>query len=127
MPIKNERIMPGVYCNHWQGHVNADEVLEAFNNETQMAKDDNQIKRVSILDGSEMRTFPMNIAKLSKAVSPDVVATIIYNVPRVARTLGEIIGSLAKTSIEFHDDWDVAVARASELLQEHNTVSSPVK
>lgn len=122
MPIKNERIMPGVYCNRWQGHVTADEVLEAFNHETQMAEDDNLVKRVSILDGSDMKTFPLNIAKLRKAVSPNVVATLIYNVPRAARTLGEIIGSLAKTSIEFHDDWDTVVSRSSELLKEHTVI-----
>ncbi len=119
MPIVNERIKSGIYCNRWQGHVTADEVLIAFNAEIELAREDNRVKRVSILDGSDIKTFPLNIAKLSKAVSPDVVATIVYNVSGTARTVGEIIGTVAKTSIEFHDDWDTVVQRAGELLAEH--------
>jgi len=122
MPIKTERIALGIYCNTWQGHVTADEAVRAFNLETKLMEADGQTKRVSIIHGEEIRTFPMNVMKLSKIVSSDVVATIVHKVPRTARTVGEIIGSIAKTNVEFEDDWDKAVAKAQELLKEHSQV-----
>ena len=118
MPIISERVAPGIYRNRWQGHVTADEVLEAFEREIQMAEEDEIRKRVSIIDGEEIRTFPMNVMKLSKIVSPDVLATLVYKVPNTARTIGELIGSLAKTPIEFFDNWEKTVERASEIIKE---------
>lgn len=123
MSIKTERLDTGIYCNHWQGHVSVDDVLAAFERQKQLASEDQIEHYVVIIDGSDIRTVPLNLAKLRKTVSGKEAGILVYNAPKIGQTLGDIIGTMTNLPFEFHgDDWDAVVTRAQELLKAKNEI-----
>lgn len=122
MPIRTERITPGIYCHHWEGHISTDEVVRSFELEKKLADVDHCAKYIVILDGSEVRTFPFNLMKLSKAFSGNELLTLAYNAPALGHKLGEIIGAMVHLPFEFYDDWDATLERAHQLLDENTAI-----
>lgn len=122
MPITTQRITQGIYHHRWVGHVTADEVLRAFDLEKKLGNADNCNKYIIILDGSEVRTFPFNIAKMSRAFSGDELVTLVYKAPSMGQKLGEILGAMVNLPVEFFDDWDVTVARAYQVLEDNKSI-----
>jgi hypothetical protein len=119
MPIKTLRIEPGIIHHRWQGHVSADEVLEAADRELHLLKEDGLARCISIVDCSEMRTFQVNIKKLSKAMRGDEILTLVYKAPKVSEIVGEIIANLTKAKMEFFSDWDALLIRARQSYREY--------
>ncbi len=125
MPVITTAITAGIYQHQWVGHVTADEVVNSVQRMQTLAHADNCDKYVAIIDASEVRTYPFNLAKLSRAFSGDTVSTLVYGAPATGQKLGEILGAMVKLSVEFYDDSDETLSRAHQLLEEHASTIFP--
>lgn len=125
MPIRTERLDVGIYHHQWQGDIRIDEVLAAFELEMQLFAEDDISHYVVIINGTDVRTMPVNFTELGKAISGRELMTFIYDAPQFAMQIGEIISRLFRLNIAFYDDWDAMITRAYEVIDEahHHEVS----
>ncbi len=123
MPILTKRLAQGIYYHQWIGNVLITEVLEAFETEMVLFRNDNIEKYVVILDGEDVKTLPINIPKLTEASSGHELIRLIYKPPKVAYPLGKMISKIVNIPVEFYNDWDKTIARANQLIEQYQATN----
>lgn len=122
MPILTKRLAQGIYYHQWIGNVLLADISNTYETELELFNNDNIDKYVVILDGSEVKTLPINIPKLTELSSGYELIRLIYKPPKVAYPLGKMISKIVNIPVEFYNDWDETIARANQLIEPYQAI-----
>lgn len=120
MPIEVKRLEPHIYLAIWHGNITREEILGGVMEG--MARDNGDMFYVSILDSTEVESFPFNAPGLRRGsvVYSKLLVTLIVNPPLLGKVLVDLISRLTPLKFEYFDSVEKALARARVLVAEHS-------
>jgi len=115
MPTSTERIDRCIYCAHWRGVVQLNEVFEARDGLERLAVEDGCSQYVIMIDGKTVKTVPMDLRILTKTFADGAVALVVSNAPYSGQIVARMVNKFVPISIEVFNDFEEARIRAIEL------------
>ncbi|MEM6281836.1 MAG: hypothetical protein AAF787_06560 [Chloroflexota bacterium] len=118
MPTTTERYEPGIYIAHWIGNVTLEDVFEARDAINIYAAEDNRLRYIVVIDGTQTKRVPTDIRILLKTTNPGSIAILVYHSPIGGTIVGSMFNQFSPFKAEFYNDFETVLERAYHLLAE---------